>query len=84
MSWRIREMKRMGFTLVLSLVLAICPGVVLTQQSRARRGKGRRGAPKVGEMAPIFKLLSLDGRAETDLASFKGKRPMVLFIGSYT
>ncbi len=42
------------------------------------------GAPKVGDPAPVFKLKSLDGKRETDLASFKGKRPVILFFGSYT
>lgn len=42
------------------------------------------GAPKVGDAAPTFKLKSLDGKNETDIASFKGKRPVVLFFGSYT
>ncbi len=41
-------------------------------------------APKVGEMAPTFKLMSLDGKKETDLASFKDNIPVVLFFGSYT
>ena len=39
---------------------------------------------EVGEMAPTFTLMSLDGKGETDLASFRGKRPVVLFFGSYT
>ena len=39
---------------------------------------------KVGQMAPTFKLKSLDGKEEMDLAAFKGKRPVVLFFGSYT
>ena len=39
---------------------------------------------KVGEVAPTFKLKSLDGKSETNLASFKGKKPVVLIFGSYT
>jgi len=35
-------------------------------------------------MAPTFKLKSLDGTEETDLEQFRGKKPMVLFFGSYT
>jgi hypothetical protein len=42
------------------------------------------GAPKVGDVAPTFNLKSLDGKSETDLASFKDKKPVVLFFGSYT
>ncbi len=42
------------------------------------------GAPNVGEIAPTFILKSLDGEAETDLESFRGQTPVVLFFGSYT
>ena len=42
------------------------------------------GAPKVGELAPTFKLDSLDGKQSFDLAEFKGGKPVVLFFGSYT
>jgi len=48
---------------------------------------GRRandGAPNVGEIAPTFILKSLDGKSETDLESFRGQKPVVLFFGSYT
>jgi hypothetical protein len=39
---------------------------------------------KVGDMAPVFKLASLDGKDSTDLAQFRGEKPVVLFFGSYT
>ncbi|UCC31763.1 MAG: redoxin domain-containing protein [Phycisphaerales bacterium] len=42
------------------------------------------GAPKVGELAPNFKLKSLDGTSEVELASFRGRQPVVVFFGSYT
>ncbi len=82
-------MKRMQFTLILSLMLVIVAVGMLARQSHAGRAQRRKpsrtdGAPKVGEMAPTFKLMSLDGKNETDLASFRGKRPVVLFFGSYT
>jgi len=64
---------------------------MLPDRNRARSSQGRRGrqsrsdnAPKVGDPAPTFKLKSLDGESETDLADFKGKKPVVLFFGSYT
>jgi peroxiredoxin len=38
----------------------------------------------VGQAAPTFKLKSLDGNSATELASFNGKRPVILFFGSYT
>ncbi len=51
---------------------------------RGGRGGSDDGAPKVGDVAPTFKLKSLDGKQEFDLAGFKGKKPVVLFFGSYT
>ena len=59
------------------------------QQRRGRRGRrGRRSrpdnAPKVGDIAPVFTLKSLDGESETDISTFQGDRPVVLFFGSYT
>lgn len=82
-------MGRLQLLVTLSLVLTIFTGAVLTRQSRAWRTKGRRssgggGGTEVGEMAPTFTLMSLDGKGETDLAGFRGKRPVILFFGSYT
>ncbi len=42
------------------------------------------GAPKVGDQAHLFKLHTLEGDREVDLASFAGNKPVVLFFGSYT
>lgn len=49
-----------------------------------RQGRSDSGSLQVGEMAPTFVLKSLDGESETDLASFRGNKPVVLFFGSYT
>ena len=64
---------------------------MLPEMGRMQSGQGQRGRTsgtgaglKVGEVAPTFKLKSLDGDSETDLAEFKGKKPVVLFFGSYT
>jgi len=53
---------------------------------RAQRGKrGDDGNALVkGEVAPDFALKSLDGESETKLSDFRGKKPVVLFFGSYT
>jgi hypothetical protein len=81
-----------------SLVLALACGVASAQDKeekqedrQADRGSRRRGmmrrddsAPKVGTAAPAIKLKSLDGKDEFELAGFKGKKPVVLFFGSYT
>ena len=50
------------------------------------RGGGRpsdRG-PRVGDMAPTFRLMSSDGKKEMDLEAYRGKKPVVLFFGSYS
>jgi len=52
-----------------------------TEQPTARQ---RPPSLKVGDAAPAFKLKSLDGESETDMASFNGKKPVVLIFGSYT
>ena len=51
-----------------------------------KKPKARESRPslKVGDIAPTFKLKSLDGKSETDLADFKHKKPVVLIFGSYT
>jgi len=62
-------------------------------QRGARGGqRGRRGGRNVddgsslavGEVAPDFALKSLDGKSETKLSDFRGKKPVVLLFGSYT
>ena len=76
------------------LILALGSAQLLAQEDGdgfRRRQQGMRermmrddGAPKVGDVAPVFTLKSLDGKSETDLAGFKGKKPVLLFFGSYT
>ena len=39
---------------------------------------------EVGDMAPMFKLKSLDGKEEMDMEKFRGKKPVILFFGSYS
>ncbi len=41
-------------------------------------------APKLASSAPNFKLKTLSGDAEVELASFRGEKPVVLVFGSYT
>ncbi len=92
-------MKRLKW-MAASLVLALASGTAMAQdndkdknedQPRPTRRGGPRGAgggndsaPKVGKAAPAFKLKSLDGKQEFELAGFKGQKPVVLFFGSYT
>jgi hypothetical protein len=44
----------------------------------------RAGRLHVGDAAPDFTLKTPDGSAQVRLASFQGKRPVVLVFGSYT
>jgi hypothetical protein len=77
-----------------ALILALASAELLAQEDgddsrRRRRGMRERmmrddDAPKVGDVAPVFTLKSLDGKSETSLASFKGRKPVLLFFGSYT
>ena len=54
------------------------------QEPKAGAAAPRARAPQVGEEAPLFTLTSPDGKREVSLASFRGKRPVALFFGSYT
>ena len=82
-------LKRILF--ILSLIVVITTSGALTAQQPGRDGaaKVQRApredkGPKAGAVAPVFKLMSLDGKEPFDLESFKGKKPVVLFFGSYT
>ena len=78
------------------IILTLCVLFVasdLSAQRREGRGGRRRGgrrmmrddnAPKAGAKAPAFTLKSLDGKSEFSLESAKGKKPVLLFFGSYT
>ncbi|MCG8608247.1 hypothetical protein MJD09_25090 [bacterium] len=49
----------------------------------AGRVKGQNRM-EVGDFAPEFTLKSLHGKSSTNLQSFRDRKPMVLFFGSYT
>ncbi len=44
----------------------------------------RRGALSAGDMAPDFRLSTPDKKAQVELSSFRGHKPVVLIFGSYT
>lgn len=79
----------MKINLRVFLMLTLC-AFALTSQVVAQNNRnpnkrtGDRFRLHVGEMAPNFVLKSLDGSQETDLSSFRGKKPVILFFGSYT
>jgi len=66
---------------ILVATLHLSASIGLAQKRSHRKPDN---APKVGEIAPLFVLKSLDGKSETDLATFRGEKPVVLFFGSYT
>lgn len=68
-------------------LLAVTSSVFAQPQNRRGKGRGSKSGRetlKVGAEAPDFKLKTVDGKKEVKLASFKGKRPVVLVFGSYT
>lgn len=44
----------------------------------------RAGSLGVGDLAPGFDLPTSDKKSRVQLASFRGKKPVVLIFGSYT
>ena len=46
--------------------------------------RARAGTVAVGDSAPDFRLPTLDHNSQVELASFRGKQPVVLVFGSYT
>ncbi len=80
----------------LFLSMAVCSSAGCAapgSDSRAKPDRGRRsarrsrddGAPKVGDVGPGFSLKMLDDDSKkVELASYRGKKPVVLFFGSYT
>ena len=46
--------------------------------------RARAGSVVVGDNAPDFTLPTLDHKSRVELASFRGKQPVVLVFGSYT
>ena len=57
----------------------------LRGRSGRNNGKSRRDdAPSVGTEAPQFTLKRMESDDTVELASFRGKKPVVLVFGSYT
>ncbi len=83
-------MKYLKLFLPALLTILFFSANVFSQDTKNRKERIRHmkneddGAPKVGEVAPVIKLKSLNGKEEWDLASFNGEKPVVVFFGSYT
>lgn len=67
------------------VVADLAPGDAPKKRRERRRDRReRKPALKVGDKAPLFELQVLDSKKKVDLKSFAGKRPVLLFFGSYT
>jgi len=68
------------------LLVTLFVGAALPAAAQPRRFAGPQQSPalRVGEKAPDFKLRTKDGQREVQLSSFKGQRPVVLVLGSFT
>ena len=54
-------------------------------EKRGLQGDFRRvDTVHIGDMAPDFKLKTMDGKRTVRLGQFRGKRPVILIFGSYT
>ncbi len=53
-------------------------------QAVAWQDKYNSKAPKVGDLAPDFSLLDIDGENPIKLSDFLGKKPVALIFGSFT
>jgi hypothetical protein len=69
-----------------TLALAQQPPRPNPQQKAGKRPGDQRAQTnlRVGDTAPDFKLKTKDGDRDVQLASFRGKKPVVLVFGSYT
>ncbi len=86
-------MKLPAFYLVafgLAGTVAFCLAQQQPRPGAQQKGGQRKGDLRaqsnlrVGDIAPDFKLKTKDGDREVQLASFRGKKPVVLVFGSYT
>lgn len=81
--------KAYRFQLMLVAVFVCLAGLSCSPNAKIRRlmreHRNRPDlAPSIGAEAPGFRLKTVDGQREVELASFRGKKPVVLVFGSYT
>jgi hypothetical protein len=83
----------MKILLTLSTIILIMSGCASSKIEPPPLLNGGKGHPgdfrrvdtvHLGDMAPDFKLKTLDGKRTIRLRQFRGKRPVVLIFGSYT
>jgi len=78
-----------GPTTWIVAALGLCTAVWAQSKDDAKKmvkdfRNRKDAAPVVGSEAPNFKLKRLHSEDTIELASFKGKKPVVLVFGSYT
>ena len=78
-----RSILRMGLLSAAGCGLLIPAAATAQPQSGGKKGE-RPSAPKVGESAPMMSLKALGDGPAVNLESFQGKKPVLLFFGSYT
>ena len=54
------------------------------QKLKAQLEEADARAPRVGDVAPDFELVGVDGQATVRLSSYHGQKPVALIFGSYT
>ncbi len=62
----------------------LIPAAATAQAEPDRKKAERPSAPKAGESAPMMTLETLGDGPAVNLESFHGKKPVLLFFGSYT
>ncbi len=77
-------MNKLFYIALVALLTVFVTGQGFAQRGMNRQKRFAENSLKVGDLAPSFKLKSLDGKSETDLQQYRGKKPVVLFFGSYT
>ena len=83
---------RSHISVTLAAVITLSAIPALTQDTRPDspdrpeppRARQQDRSLRVGQNAPTFALRSLDGESQTDVKEFRGKRPVIVFFGSYT
>ncbi len=80
-------LRRIAYGLLIVSAAAALTATAWSQPAGKSKAKGERpqeGKLQPGDDAPNFKLKKLNADEEVELASFRGKRPVVLVFGSYT
>lgn len=74
-------------TLLFAFLIACGSSTFAEPGARKKRRPRPERVPdklKQGDVAPDFKLKSVDGKRQVHLSSFRGQRPVALIFGSYT